>query len=135
MLPSEGTILGKLEYLEIYDYYDIPILFSCKNERGEVYLAICVDKINSGHVFLFALVEDTSTLSLLEGKKFVNPADFYLYQNLKIYEVIIQTSIVNEVDKKDVEYYFSDYIEDVKRDQKLFAEMLQEIDKRLENNK
>jgi len=76
MLPK-NTELGNLEYLEIYDYYDFPILFSCKNERDEVYLAICVDEINSGHIFLFALVEDISTLILLEGKKDINPADFF----------------------------------------------------------
>lgn len=129
MLPNEGTILGKLQYLKIYDYYDFPILFSCKNEKGEVYLGIWVDEINSGHVFLFALIEDTSTLVLLERD--LVPADFYLYFDLKIYEVIIQTSIVNEATKEDIESYFSDYIKETKEKQLLFAEMLKEIDERL----
>lgn len=131
MLP-ENTKLGNLEYLEIYDYYDFPIFFSCKNEKDEVYLGIWVDEINSGHVFLFAKIEDTSTLVLLEPPKpFVNKEDFYLYQNLKIYEVIIQSSIVNEASKEDVEYYFSEYIEETREKQRLFAEMLKEIDERL----
>jgi len=133
MLPNEGTILGKLEYLEIYDYYDFPILFSCKNERDEVYLAICVDEKESNHIFLFALIEDSSVLILLERD--LKPADFYIYHDYKTYKVEMFNSIVTEATKEEVESYFSNYIEDVKRDQKVFAEMLQEIDKRLENNK
>jgi len=37
---------------------------------------------------------------------------------------------VNEATKEDVEYYFSDYIEETKEKQRLFAEMLKEIDER-----
>lgn len=135
MLPNNETILGKLEYVEIYDYYDFPILFSCKNEKDEVYLGIYVDRINSGDVFLFALIEDPSTLILLERD--LVPADFLLdpnmnvYKNLKIYEVVVQTSIVNEATKEDVESYFSEYVEETKEKQRLFAEMLKEIDEKL----
>ena len=32
--------LGKLEIIEIYDYYDQPILFACKNAAGHLHLVV-----------------------------------------------------------------------------------------------
>jgi hypothetical protein len=132
MLPNEGTILGKLEYLEIYGYYDFPIFFSCKNEKDEVYLGIWVDESENNYTFLFALIEDSSILVLLERD--LKPADFYIYHYYKTYKVEMFNSTVTEATKEEVESYFSEYIENVKKDQKLFTEMLQEIDEKLKNN-
>jgi len=39
-----STILGDLSVIEIYEYYDIPSLFSCKNSTGHIYLALSVDE-------------------------------------------------------------------------------------------
>ena len=30
--------LGKLEIVEVYEYYDQPVLYSCKNASGHFYL-------------------------------------------------------------------------------------------------
>ena len=32
--------LGKLEIVEIYEYYDQPVLYSCKNASGHFYLVV-----------------------------------------------------------------------------------------------
>ena len=36
--------LGKLEIIEIYDYYDQPILFACKNAAGHLHLVVAADE-------------------------------------------------------------------------------------------
>ena len=43
MLP-EGTLLGELEIEEVFVYFDFPRLFSCKNEKGQIYLALSVEE-------------------------------------------------------------------------------------------
>lgn len=52
----ENTRLGKLKYLEIYGYYDRPCLFSCRNETGQIYLAVWVDETKSYDRWLYARV-------------------------------------------------------------------------------
>lgn len=42
MLPG-NTILGTLEYIEVYNFYNTPQFFSCKNEKEEIYLGLAVD--------------------------------------------------------------------------------------------
>ncbi|OUD13099.1 DUF6575 domain-containing protein [Thioflexithrix psekupsensis] len=37
-----NTILGKLEYVEIFDFFDIPRLFLCQNAVGTKYLVLCI---------------------------------------------------------------------------------------------
>ncbi len=39
----ERTILGQLEIIEVYDFYDKPVLFSCKNKSGLIFIVLCVD--------------------------------------------------------------------------------------------
>ncbi|MCY7277156.1 MAG: hypothetical protein LH702_26370 [Phormidesmis sp. CAN_BIN44] len=40
----EGTILGNLEMIEVYEFYDKPCLFSCRNVAGHLFLALWVDE-------------------------------------------------------------------------------------------
>lgn len=54
MLP-ENTELGKLEYIEVIDYYDFPQFFSCKNELGDIYLGLAIE--DNPLTFLFAQIE------------------------------------------------------------------------------
>lgn len=36
----ERTILGQLEIIEVYDFYDKPVLFSCKNKSGLIFIQL-----------------------------------------------------------------------------------------------
>ena len=40
--------LGRLELLETFEYYDQPVLFSCKNNDGYLYLVVASDENDSG---------------------------------------------------------------------------------------
>jgi hypothetical protein len=58
-LPK-NTRLGKLEYLEIYDQYDSqPCLFSCRNQNGQIYLAVWVDENDDGDRWLYTAISRT----------------------------------------------------------------------------
>lgn len=124
MLP-ENTNLGTLEYIEIYDFYDTPQFFSCKNEKEEIYLGLAVD--SELLTYLFALIEDSDILFL--AKYGLNTQDFYLDLNYRIFKVIIskEGDSIIEIPQIEVEFYFSDYIKRRKESQEQFAAFLKEI--------
>jgi hypothetical protein len=48
--------LGSVEVLDVYVEHDGPRLFSCNDSRGQLYVAVWVDEIDSAEVWLFAPV-------------------------------------------------------------------------------
>ena len=83
--------LGKLEITEIYDYYDQPILFACKNAAGHLHLVVAADEndhyetwfyvrvsaerlnlIRSGTIDLHDAFADSENGHLLQVKFFYN---------------------------------------------------------------
>lgn len=58
--------LGKLEIVEIYDYYDQPVLFSCKNTDGNLYLVVAADENDQYETWLYAQVS-VDRLNLIES--------------------------------------------------------------------
>ena len=48
--------LGKLEIIEIYDYYDQPILFACKNAAGHLHLVVAADENDHYETWLYVRV-------------------------------------------------------------------------------
>ena len=48
--------LGRLEIIEIYDYYDQPILFACKNAAGHLYLVVAADENDHYETWLYVRV-------------------------------------------------------------------------------
>ena len=51
-LPQE-TILGKLEPIEVYEFYDKPILFSCRNASGSIFLAVSIAEGDESETWLY----------------------------------------------------------------------------------
>lgn len=43
--------LGKLEIIEVYEYYDQPVLFSCKNAADHLYLYTFLCTITLSPIF------------------------------------------------------------------------------------
>ena len=37
--------LGELEIVEIYDYFNVPILFSCRNSVSHLYIVLFADHL------------------------------------------------------------------------------------------
>ena len=48
--------LGRLEIIEIYDYYDQPILFACKNAAGHLHLVVAADENDQHETWLYVRV-------------------------------------------------------------------------------
>jgi hypothetical protein len=40
----QSTILGRLKIIEVYEFYDIPRLFCCRNAAGQHYLVLSIDE-------------------------------------------------------------------------------------------
>lgn len=53
------TDLGKLEIIEVYEYYDRPLLFSCKNALGHIYVALLVDENDESETWYYVGVSKT----------------------------------------------------------------------------
>ena len=51
-------MLGRLEILETFEYYDQPVLFSCKNAAGHLYLVVAADENDQHETWLYAGVSE-----------------------------------------------------------------------------
>ena len=60
--------LGKLEMVEVYNYYDIPILFLCKNAASQLYIVFFADRLPDHDVWLYAEVSITRLNLIRAGK-------------------------------------------------------------------
>lgn len=60
--------LGKLEIVEIYEYYDQPVLYSCKNASGHFYLVVAAAEDDQYLTWLCAAVS-TKRLNLIRSGK------------------------------------------------------------------
>ncbi len=77
--------LGKLEIIEIYDYYDQPILFACKNTTGHLHLVVAADEDEQHETWLYVEVS-LERLNLIRSgaidlhDAFANPENHCLFQ-------------------------------------------------------
>lgn len=55
LLP-QATILGNLEILEVYEFYDKPCLFSCRNVAGQIFLSVWIDETSYSNSWLYVPV-------------------------------------------------------------------------------
>ncbi len=60
--------LGKLEMVEVYNYYDIPILFLCENAASQLYIVFFADRLPDHDVWLYAEVS-IARLNLIRAGK------------------------------------------------------------------
>ena len=60
--------LGKLEIVEVYEYYDQPVLYSCKNASGHFYLIVAAAEDNQFLTWLCVAVS-TERLNLIRTGK------------------------------------------------------------------
>ena len=77
--------LGKLEIVEIYEYYDQPVLYSCKNGMGHLYLIVAADEDDQYLTWLCAAVSTERLNRIRFGKvdlhdAFAHPENAYVVQ-------------------------------------------------------
>ena len=60
--------LGKLEIVEVYEYYDQPILYSCKNASEHFYLVVAADE-NDKYVTWLCVAVSIERLNFIRSGK------------------------------------------------------------------
>ncbi|MEH2118964.1 DUF6575 domain-containing protein [Nostoc sp.] len=102
----ERTILGQLEIIEVYDFYDKPVLFSCKNKSGLIFIVLCVDSSEFAEIWLYASMSSSRFQSVVQGGVelrdiFIYTEDAFVYQVEIPYEddlnAVVKTVDCNEI--------------------------------------
>ena len=83
--------VGRLEIVEIYAYYDQPVLFSCKNAAGHLYLVVAADENDQHETWLYAGVSAERLDHIRSGAiglhdAFADPEDGFLLQAIVPYD-------------------------------------------------
>ncbi|MHC5828295.1 MAG: DUF6575 domain-containing protein, partial [Nostoc sp.] len=92
--------------IEVYDFYDKPVLFSCKNKSGLIFIVVCVDTLDSTEIWLYAPISSSryhdATQGLVELRDiFTSTEDAFVYQVEVPYEDGLNT-IVKLVNCDDI---------------------------------
>lgn len=79
MLPL-GTSLGQLQIFEIYEFYNMPVLFACKNQADTIYLSVWLDETDSEDTWLYVSVSPQRFAKIRAGQidlhdAFADPED------------------------------------------------------------
>ncbi len=79
------THLGKLEIVEVYEYYDIPCLFSCKNASRQLFLAVWLDQTTEVGTWLYVPMSQRRLENVRSGgidlrDAFLNSEDGFVYK-------------------------------------------------------
>jgi hypothetical protein len=104
-LPK-STILGTLSIIEVYEYYDQPCLFSCKNLSGQIFIAVWVDSLEEGDIWLYAPVSSKRFDHIKKGlvdlrSIFTNSEDAFVYEVFTSYKNLPDK--VKPVDCREIE--------------------------------
>ena len=83
--------LGKLKIVETYAYYDQPVLFSCKNAAGHLYLVVAADENDQYDTWLYAGVSPGRLNYIQSGAidlhdAFTDPEDGFLFRVIVPYD-------------------------------------------------
>jgi hypothetical protein len=63
-----NTLLGKLELIEVYEYYDKPLLFACKNASGTHYLVVQTDSQDDFETWFYVSLSFRRFLQVRSGE-------------------------------------------------------------------
>ncbi len=66
ILP-ESTHLGILKITNVYEYFDIPCLFSCENNSGQIFIAVWIDETENDNEWLYVPVSKVRLKQITSG--------------------------------------------------------------------
>ena len=94
-------MLGRLKIVETFEYYDQPVLFSCKNAAGRLYLVVAADENERNETWLYAGVSEKRLKLIRSGSidlhdAFADPEDGFLVREIVPYnnQTGLQTDFV-----------------------------------------
>ena len=68
MIFPQNTILGELDMMTVYEYYDCPRLFSCKSREGKKYIGLSVEDREKVQLWLYVLISNQRLRDMEKGK-------------------------------------------------------------------
>lgn len=79
------SVLCNIEIVEVYEYYDEPCLFACKNGSGQIFLAIWIDQTQTNKTWLYAPISLERFKLIRAGdidlkNAFLNSEDGFVHQ-------------------------------------------------------
>ena len=79
------------EIIEIYEFYNKPVLFACKNKTGHLFLVVWIDETDESDIWLYAPISPTRFERIRDGKidlhtAFADPED----------EIVLQVTVYKE---------------------------------------
>jgi hypothetical protein len=95
VLP-ESPILGALTIQEVFVFYDIPLLFSCKDQSGQIYIVVSLEDKGPKHEWLYSPVT-SETMHLLRKGEIDFYSCFRSAQNNFVYRIITEYNGPDEV--------------------------------------
>ena len=85
VLPTD-TFLGKLTIQAVYEYYDKPVLFVCRNAVQTHYLVVLLDETAQSNVWLYVALSASRFALVQQGTITLRDA-FKLAEDEIVYEV------------------------------------------------
>jgi len=67
ILLPQNTFLGKLEIQDVFEFYDIPLLFTCTNESCSIFVAVSIDEENDVYKWLYSPISNETLEQLKRG--------------------------------------------------------------------
>ena len=102
--------IDKLEVIEVYDYYDFPLLFSCKNAAAQIYIAFIADELPEYEMWLYVEVSSARFNLIRSGK--IDLFDTFTKPEMdRLIKVIVPRN--NSVNFSSVEVFLSDLPNDI----------------------
>ncbi|MBI1926947.1 hypothetical protein HYR99_22220 [Candidatus Poribacteria bacterium] len=92
----QGTTLGKLEPIEVYEFYDQPLLFSCRNASGSIFLAVSIDENDDFETWLYVSMSPNRFRNVRSGAIDLHDA-FADAEDGIVYEVRTSYDVAGEV--------------------------------------
>lgn len=84
MLPLD-TSLGQIQIFEIYEFYNMPVLFACKNQADNIYLSVWINESGEDNIWLYVSVSPQRFAKIRAGQidlhdAFADPEDGIVLQ-------------------------------------------------------
>jgi hypothetical protein len=98
-LIPEGTELGRLEYVETYEFYDFPRLFSVRNGVGTVFLGLSIEDDAESHRWLYLPMSKERFQVVRSGEMLLRNA-FLLAEDAYVFDVRMRMGELAEVQRQ-----------------------------------
>lgn len=100
------TQLGKLEIIEVYEYFDRPVLFACRNLADHLFLVVLEDEQENADSWLYVALSSTRFQQIRSGT-----LDLYHAFKLAENEFVLRVLMYHDKHPSIIEYVPADELQ------------------------